>query len=54
VTTDFRLGVIFLSVSGPLLWWKRRPAGGGLAAPRGRLRLKATPALLAVVVLVLG
>jgi len=50
-TTAFCLGIIFLCVSGPLMWWKRRPTRGGLAAPRGRMPLKATPALLIAVVL---
>ncbi len=50
-STAFCLGVIFLCVSGPLMWWKRRPKDGGLAAPRGRMPLRATPALAVVVVL---
>jgi uncharacterized iron-regulated membrane protein len=50
-TTAFCLGIIFLCVSGPLMWWKRRPTWGGLAAPRGRMPLKATPALLVAGVL---
>lgn len=27
------LGVILLSITGPIMWWKRRPKGG-LGAPR--------------------
>lgn len=50
-TTAFCLGVIFLCVSGPLMWWKRRPAGGGLAAPRGRMPLRTSRWLLAALVL---
>jgi uncharacterized iron-regulated membrane protein len=52
-TTGFCLGVIFLCISGPLMWWKRRPRGGGLAAPRGRMPLRAMPWLLGLIV-VLG
>ena len=50
----FCLGVIFLCVSGPLMWWKRRPRGSGTdGAPRGRMPLQATPAL-AVGIIALG
>jgi uncharacterized iron-regulated membrane protein len=42
--------VIFLCVSGPLMWWRRRPKGNSLGAPRGRLPLRATPALAVLVV----
>jgi uncharacterized iron-regulated membrane protein len=52
-TTAFCLGVIFLCVTGPLMWWKRRPRGAGMAAPRGRMPLKAAPGLL-VLLVVLG
>jgi len=46
--------VIFMCVTGPLMWWRRRPAGAGtMAAPRGRMPLRATPALVAGLV-VLG
>jgi uncharacterized iron-regulated membrane protein len=37
--------VIASCVTGPLMWWKRRPSGS-LAAPRGRMPLRGTPALL--------
>jgi uncharacterized iron-regulated membrane protein len=55
----FCLAVIVLCVTGPLMWWRRRPrrtAKGlspDLGAPRGRLPLRATPAL-AVGVVCLG
>lgn len=52
-TTAFCLGVIFLCVSGPLMWWKRRPSGGGLAAPRGRMPIR-TSRWLAVGLVALG
>ncbi|MFG1909506.1 PepSY-associated TM helix domain-containing protein [Kribbella sp. NPDC048928] len=53
LTTVFCLGVIFMCVTGPLMWWRRRPKGNALGAPRGRLPLRATPGL-AVLVLALG
>ncbi|MDX2969185.1 PepSY-associated TM helix domain-containing protein [Kribbella solani] len=50
LTTVFCLGVVFMCVSGPLMWWRRRPKGKSLGAPRGRLPLRATPALAVLVV----
>lgn len=48
------VGVIFLCVTGPLMWWRRRPKGAAtLGAPRGRLPLRTTP-LLAVGIVALG
>jgi uncharacterized iron-regulated membrane protein len=48
------LAVVFMCVSGPLMWWRRRPGGiGRVGAPRGRLPLRATP-LLAVAAVALG
>ena len=32
-------------VTGPLMWWRRRPAGS-IGAPRGRMPLRGTPLLL--------
>lgn len=42
------LGVILLSITGPIVWWKRRPKGG-LGAPRelAPLRLR-TMALITI------
>lgn len=41
------LAVIFACVSGPLMWWKRRPSGSpSVGAPRGRLPLRTSPLLL--------
>lgn len=37
--------VIASCVTGPLMWWRRRPSGS-LGAPRGRMPLRGTPALL--------
>nr|WP_196792081.1 PepSY domain-containing protein [Motilibacter deserti] len=50
----FCLGVIFMCVTGPLMWWRRRPRGkGSVGAPRGRMPLAKAP-LLAVLVGVLA
>ncbi|MFC7492677.1 MULTISPECIES: PepSY-associated TM helix domain-containing protein [unclassified Nocardioides] len=43
--------IVFMCVSGPLMWWRRRPRGSGsLGAPRGRLPVRATPVLAALLV----
>ncbi|WP_343061678.1 PepSY domain-containing protein [Nocardioides luti] len=43
--------VIVSCVTGPLMWWRRRPrASRSLAAPRGRMPLRTTPLLAAGVV----
>jgi uncharacterized iron-regulated membrane protein len=48
------LAVVFMCVTGPLMWWRRRPSGTtSMAAPRGRLPLRGSPVLLAGLV-VLG
>ena len=40
--------VIFSCLSGPLLWWRRRPRGSAsIGAPRGRLPLRTLPVLVA-------
>lgn len=52
LTTAFCLGVMFMCVTGPMMWWRRRPKGKALGAPRGRLPLR-TPGL-AVLVVALG
>ena len=49
----FCLAVIAMCLTGPLMWWRRRPRGAGLGAPRGRMPIAATPAL-AVAVVALG
>ena len=43
----FCLAVIAMCVTGPLMWWRRRPSGKRMGAPRGRLSLRTTPALAA-------
>ena len=41
------LGVMFMCITGPLMWWRRRPSGSAsMAAPRGRLPLRGSPVLL--------
>jgi uncharacterized iron-regulated membrane protein len=46
LTTLFCLAVIASCITGPLMWWRRRPKGGAsLGAPRGRMPVLATPAL---------
>ena len=48
------LAVIFMCVTGPLMWWRRRPTGAAsIGAPRGRMPLRATP-LLVVALVALG
>jgi uncharacterized iron-regulated membrane protein len=48
------LSVIFMCVSGPLMWWRRRPKrSGAIGAPRGRMPIRATP-VLAVLLVALG
>ncbi|SEP60101.1 PepSY-associated TM helix domain-containing protein [Microlunatus flavus] len=42
--------VLFMCVSGPLMWWRRRPRDGTLGAPRARLPLRTTPALVVALV----
>ncbi len=51
LTTAFCLAVVVSCVTGPLMWWRRRPKGSGeLGAPRGRLPLRATPGLAVLIV----
>jgi uncharacterized iron-regulated membrane protein len=50
-TTLMCLAIIVSCVTGPLMWWRRRPArSGSVGAPRGRLPLRTTPLLAAGVV----
>jgi len=54
VTAAFCLAVIFMCLTGPLMWWRRRPRGSArLGAPRGRLPIRSTP-LLAIGLVALG
>ena len=48
------VAIIFMCLSGPLMWWRRRPSRSGtIGAPRGRMPLRATPVLV-VGLVVLG
>jgi uncharacterized iron-regulated membrane protein len=48
------LAVIFMCITGPLMWWRRRPrTAARMGAPRGRLPVRATP-LLAVAMVALA
>jgi uncharacterized iron-regulated membrane protein len=48
VSAALCVGVLFLCVSGPMMWWRRRPRGEArLGAPRARMPIAATPALAA-------
>jgi uncharacterized iron-regulated membrane protein len=45
------VAVIFMCVTGPLMWWRRRPRGSGsIGAPRGRMPLRYSPLLLVALV----
>ena len=45
------LAVIFMCVTGPLMWWRRRPRGAARSgAPRGRMPLRTTPGLVLLLV----
>ncbi|MGO2110322.1 MAG: PepSY-associated TM helix domain-containing protein [Pseudoclavibacter sp.] len=51
LTTLFCLAVLFMCVSGPIMWWRRRGgvSGRSLAAPKGKLPLFGNVALLVLV-----
>jgi uncharacterized iron-regulated membrane protein len=48
----FCAAVVFMCVSGPLMWWRRRPPRGtqtaarSIGAPRGRMPIRSTPVLV--------
>lgn len=50
LSTLFCLAVIFMCVTGPLMWWRRRAGTGGLAAPRAKMPVVANSAVFAAVV----
>ena len=52
-STSFCLAILFLCVTGPIMWWKRRPKKAGLSAPRGRMPIADSPAI-AITLIVLG
>lgn len=37
ITVAFCAGIIFLCISGPIVWWRRRKAVSGIGAPSGKL-----------------
>ncbi len=41
----FGVAVIAMCVTGPLMWWRRRPRGRRTGAPRGQMPVCTTPAL---------
>lgn len=48
------LAIASMCVTGPLMWWRRRPRGrSAIGAPRGRMAIRATP-VLAVLLVGLG
>jgi len=48
------VGIIAMCVTGPLMWWRRRPRGAArLGAPRGGMPIRTTP-LLAVLLVALA
>ncbi|MFY1635522.1 PepSY-associated TM helix domain-containing protein [Solwaraspora sp. WMMB335] len=53
MSTLFCLAVIFMCVTGPMMWWTRRGTASGLAAPRAKLPVWGNWILLATMV-VLG
>ena len=53
VSASFCVLVLFMCVSGPLMWWRRRPKNGALGAPRAKMPLKTTP-ILAIGIAALG
>lgn len=53
LTTIFCAAVIFMCVSAPIMWWRRRGTASGLQAPRGKLPVFTNGILLAAMV-VLG
>jgi uncharacterized iron-regulated membrane protein len=43
--------VIFSCITGPMMWWRRRPKkGGSIGAPRGRMSIKGSPMLIVALV----
>ncbi len=46
VSGTFCVAVATMCVTGPLMWWRRRPRGARLGAPRGRMPVGSTPGLV--------
>jgi uncharacterized iron-regulated membrane protein len=53
ISTMFCLGILFLCISSPIMWWRRRKGKSGLQAPAGKMPVYASWTLAAVLV-VLG
>jgi len=45
----FCVTILVLCVTGPIMWWRRRPKGS-LGAPRGAMPLRARPWLLVALI----
>ncbi len=45
----FCVGILVLCITGPVMWWRRRPKGS-LGAPRGAMPLRAKPWLLGILI----
>ncbi|WP_300591006.1 PepSY domain-containing protein, partial [Microbacterium sp.] len=50
LTTLFCLAVMFMCITGPLMWWTRRGTASGLAAPRAKLPVWGNRILLVALV----
>lgn len=50
-TVAFCIGVLFLCVTAPIMWWRRRKTASGLAAPKGSISFKEHPWLFVALVL---
>jgi uncharacterized iron-regulated membrane protein len=51
LTALFCVAVVVSCVTGPVMWWRRRPRGAGaVGAPRGRMPLASSPLLAVLVV----
>lgn len=50
LTTLFCLAVMFMCVTGPIMWWTRRGTASGLAAPRAKLPIWGNRILIAVLI----
>jgi uncharacterized iron-regulated membrane protein len=54
-TIAFCVGILFLCITAPIMWWRRRKPGQGLGAPRGSINFKAHPwVTVALVLLCVG
>jgi len=53
VSAVFCVAVATMCITGPWMWWRRRPRGPRVGAPRGRMPVSTAPAL-AFALVVLG